>query len=120
MKTDLEILHQSRVVQLLTYDELDNRVARWMTMYRRESSPENEFWFATSAYSRKIAHIEKNPQVVLVALHPDQRKELLFEGKAEIVNDKSIKEELWVPSWDMFFPRGVESQDLVLLKITIE
>lgn len=74
-------------------------------------------WFFTYDDSSKVKHIEGEPKVSLVY----QTDKMLFiecYGHASIVKDKSVMEEKWVDDLNRWFPKGLETPGICLLKVT--
>ncbi len=84
------------------------------------SGIEDDFtiWLSTRVNSNKVRHIENNPAVCAIFVH--EVGYLRVFGKAEVVNDKKKKVELWEDQWDIFWPRGADDPDYRLIKITAE
>lgn len=74
------------------------------------------FWFATFTGSTKLKHIAANPQVSLS--YWSDAGDIHVCGKAELVDDIAMKEELWDDTWLQYFPDGAGDSSLVLLKVT--
>lgn len=92
------------------------------TMYSRPMSNNGkvEFdgtsWFFTYEGSSKVRHIETNPKVALVF----QRNDRLFiecYGVGSIVRRRSMMEELWVDSLSQWFPDGLDTPGICLVKV---
>ncbi len=74
-------------------------------------------WFFTYLDSNKTKQIEADPKVTLLF----QSKESLFiacDGKASIVKDASELKDKWVDSLDSWFPKGVDTPGLCLIKVS--
>jgi general stress protein 26 len=89
------------------------RVMHW-------SRIEDDFtiWLATSGSSGKIRHIESNPKVCAMFTHEVGYVRVF--GRAEIVNDRKIKDGFWQDQWDAYWPEGKADPDYRLLKIIAE
>lgn len=118
MKETYNIFHNQHVVQLFTHAKDGGLHGRDMTVYLRPQDP-NAVWFATARNSLKVKEIEKNQNVIINYKDPFKREKIIVLGTAEIVDDMTIKQDLWRDPWLMFFPNGVESKSLILLKVTI-
>lgn len=81
-------------------------------------------WIATSAASRKVQQIKKNPKVSLAFVQqPQGEKAATIIGEAEIVEDMEQKKRVWgLAAYDpsQFWPDGPESEDYCVLKINIK
>lgn len=73
-------------------------------------------WFFTYEDSNKVQQINADPAVSLIY----QRDDLLFiecVGTASIVRDKETMAEKWVDSLDQWFPQGVDTPGVCLVKV---
>jgi len=81
-------------------------------------------WVATSAASRKVQQLKKNPKVSLAFVQqPQGDKAATIIGEAEIVEAMEQKKRVWgLASYDplQFWPDGPESKDYCVLKINIK
>lgn len=73
-------------------------------------------WFFTYDKSRKVKHIKANPKVSLIY---QDGKMLFIEcyGKASIIKDKNLMLEKWVDDLDRWFPKGVDTPGICLLRV---
>ncbi len=83
---------------------------------------DGDSWFFCYRDSRKIADINADPQVGLTYT---ARPSLLgrpgifiaIEGDASLVNDKDLFEKHWVSDLEHWFPQGVDTPGLLLIKV---
>lgn len=78
---------------------------------------DGDSWFFTYEDSRKVDHIKKNLHVNLIY----QTDDMLFiecTGKGEIVKDKDILKDKWVNGLDQWFPEGIDTPGICLIKVT--
>ena len=74
-------------------------------------------WFFSYDYSNKVKQIKADKKVSLVY----QGKNMLFiecYGRASIVKDKKIMEEKWIKELDMWFPKGIDTPGICLIKVS--
>lgn len=71
--------------------------------------------FATGDYTGKIDELFQHPQVN-VALQGSNRY-LSVSGTAEVVRDRNLINEVWEPSWKIWFPQGQDDPALVLIRV---
>ncbi|MEO5593853.1 MAG: pyridoxamine 5'-phosphate oxidase family protein [Chitinophagaceae bacterium] len=74
-------------------------------------------WFFSYDDSNKVKQIKANPKVSLNY----QRDDMLFiacYGKAAIVRQKKLMEEKWVDGLERWFPKGLETPGICLVKVT--
>ena len=81
-------------------------------------------WVATSAGSRKVEQVKKNPKMSLAFVHPPHGEKMAtIIGEAEIVADMEQKKRVWgLAPYDLsqYFPDGPESKEYCVLKIKPE
>jgi general stress protein 26 len=41
----------------------------------------------------------------------------MCQGEIEIVQDKSVKNAIWLDEWNMYYPEGKDSEDYTVLKL---
>jgi general stress protein 26 len=73
-------------------------------------------WFFTYEESNKVRQIEADPKVSLIY----QTDKMLFiecYGQASIVRQKSIMQEKWVDELSQWFPKGLETPGICLIKV---
>ena len=73
-------------------------------------------WFYTYEQSDKVKQIENNPSVSLSFQTADMLFIHLF-GTAKIIKQKSVLAEYWQEDSQMWFPDGIETSGIVLLKV---
>jgi len=75
-------------------------------------------WMATNKHTRKYFEIQKNPNVTLYyADHSKADGYVSIKGKAELVDDMSIKLKMKRDYWEQAFP---DFNDLILIKVIPE
>lgn len=73
-------------------------------------------WFYTYEQSDKVKQIKNHPSVSLSFQTADMLFIHLF-GTAKIIKQKSILAEHWQEDLQMWFPDGIETSGIVLLKV---
>lgn len=77
---------------------------------------DGDSWFFSYEGSNKVKQIEKIQKVSLIF----QGKNMLFlecYGDASIVKQKSIMKEKWVDELNMWFPQGLDTPGICLIKV---
>lgn len=74
-------------------------------------------WFFTYDDSSKVRQLEKDHTVSLI-FQTDKMVFIECYGTASIIKQKSILAEKWVDSLSMWFPKGLETPGICLLKVT--
>jgi len=78
---------------------------------------DGDSWFFTFEDSNKVRQIEKDDKVSLVY----QTDDMLFiecYGTASITKDKGTLEDKWVDGLEQWFPEGIETPGICLIKVT--
>lgn len=88
--------HRNSIFSTVDGDEPSSRI-----MYIARIDDDGTIWYASGKSSAKTGHILANPKVC-VAIAAGS-KELRLFGKAEIIEDQSVKSELWQPDWTAYF-----------------
>lgn len=77
---------------------------------------DGDSWFFTYEDSHKVDHIKENNHVNLIY----QTDDMLFiecTGTGEIIKDKDTLKEKWVEGLDQWFPEGVDTPGICLIKV---
>ncbi len=128
-KLSLELMERSKAAYLTTIDSEGYPITRAMFNLRnREQFPEfrgffnelsNEFeiYISTNTSSAKVDHIKKNPKIFIYFCDPEDFKGIMFGGEAEIVDDPTIKQKIWLDWWTKYYPEGIKDPDYTLFKL---
>lgn len=79
---------------------------------------DGDIWFFTYGSSHKVLEAQHHPQVCVSFSNPKDQSYVSLSGTAELVRDKGKIEELWEPQLKAWFPDGVDTADIALLKVT--
>ena len=80
-----------------------------------EIRPDGDIFFTTDIHSPKIAEIAANPDVVVTFQSGAQFAAV--GGRAEVVRDRALIEELWSEAWKIWFPGGKTDPALCLIRV---
>ena len=106
-----ELIKESRVCMLTTVDEENLMVARPMSP--QEMCEQGSIWFLTDPNTSKMQHL----QLMNLAFSDEaQSTYVSISGHGELVTDRAHIESLWSPFARPWFPNGVDSANLALLK----
>ncbi|TDC37141.1 pyridoxamine 5'-phosphate oxidase family protein [Micromonospora sp. KC213] len=110
-----ELVRHARVGMLTTTGVDGRLVSRPMTLPEVEF--DGELWFFTSARSAKVRQIRVNPEVNIS--FPDQRRHgwVSVSGSAREGYDRARAERLWQPGLTSWFPDGLDTPGLTLIKV---
>ena len=77
---------------------------------------QGDIWFFTSS-EHDVAEDSKGELVHLLYADNGNQKYLSIKGKAHVIDDSSKAEELWNPILNAWFPEGLETHDLRLIRV---
>ncbi|HEX8500029.1 MAG TPA: pyridoxamine 5'-phosphate oxidase family protein [Pyrinomonadaceae bacterium] len=86
----------------------------------REIEFDGDLWFFTYGSSHKVDEVGRVPKVNASFADVDAQLYASVSGGAEVVRDRAKIEELWQPQLKAWFPEGVDTPDIALLKVTAE
>ena len=106
-----KLIEDMRFCMLTTVDEETLMVARPMTP--QEMCEEGALWFLTDPHSTKMQHL----QLMNLAFSDEAKGTYVsISGHGEVVTDRARIESSWTPFARPWFPDGVDSTNLALLK----
>ena len=106
-----KLIEDMRFCMLTTVDEETLMVAR--PMAPQEMCEEGALWFLTDPHSTKMQHL----QLMNLAFSDEaQGTYVSISGHGEVVTDRARIESSWTPFARPWFPDGVDSTNLALLK----
>jgi len=116
-QTTPELQHIAELIEdinisMLTTIEADGSLGS-RPMYALEMDASGAIWFFTDTRSAKV---ERLNHVNLAFSHADDSTYVSLSGHGEIVTDRGHIERLWSPFARPWFPDGVDSPTLALLK----
>ncbi|MGZ2385590.1 pyridoxamine 5'-phosphate oxidase family protein [Rhizobium brockwellii] len=84
---------------------------------------DGDSWFFSYEDSRKITEIEGIDTVLLTFTAPPSLLGkpgifIVVEGVASLVRDKAALEDHWIPDLERWFPEGVDTPGIVLIKVS--
>ncbi|NDJ19180.1 pyridoxamine 5'-phosphate oxidase family protein [Myxacorys almedinensis] len=85
-----------------------------------EIEENGDLWFFTYASSYKVDEVNHNHHVNVSFAAPNKQTYVALSGQAELVRDKQMMEQLWVPDLKAWFPNGIDEPDIALLKVSVE
>ena len=108
-----ELLEDERIAVFTTTSPEGTLMSRPMAMQQVEF--DGDLWFFASRGSRKVAHVQANPQVNVATAGSDSWVSLT--GHAVVIDDLAKKQQLWNPGVEAWFPDGPDDADIVLLRV---
>ncbi|HEX8251126.1 MAG TPA: pyridoxamine 5'-phosphate oxidase family protein [Pyrinomonadaceae bacterium] len=118
IKKIAEFIRDIDFTMMTTIDEDGELQSRPMSTQKTEF--DGSIYFFTFDDTDKIRHIRKNPRVNLAYSAPDQQTYVSLRGRAEESKDRQKMEELWSPELKAWFPEGLETPGIALLKVKVE
>lgn len=106
-----KLIENMRVCMLTTLDEEYVMVSKPMSP--QEMCAEGAIWFLTDANSAKVQHLQL---MNLAFSNESQGTYVSISGHGEIIKDRDRIDSLWTVFARPWFPEGVDSSNLALLK----
>ena len=104
---------------MLTTVDTDG-VLRSRPMSTQKAEFDGELWFFTSDRTHKTEEIERDNRVNVSYAEPKDNVYVSVSGAASISKDRAKMEELWNPILKAWFPDGLETPGICLLKVSVE
>lgn len=73
-------------------------------------------WFGTALATRKTAQLGLNPKCTIHGLSEDGGTEFRLSGTVELLSDAASRRRIWQDGFLQYFPDGVDSPALVVLR----
>ena len=113
-----ELVERARICMLTTMTLDGRHVARPMAV--QEVEFDGDLWFFASSDSAKAAEIMAHRQVNVSFSNDKASEWTSIAGTAEVVEDRQKAEELWSAPLKTWFPEGLDTPGLILLKVRAE
>ncbi|MEU4624363.1 pyridoxamine 5'-phosphate oxidase family protein [Actinoplanes sp. NPDC023801] len=105
----------AKIAMLTTMTESGKHVSRPMAVQDQEF--DGDLWFFTYADSDLVAQIGVHPQVNVAFSDQKHNNWISISGAAVRVDDRAQAERLWNPFLKAWFPDGLETPNLTLVKV---
>jgi general stress protein 26 len=89
-------------------------------MSTQELDEDGNLWFFTSDQTRKAREIDADNRVNVAYSDPEKNTYVSVFGRGELVNDRQKMEELWSPAHKAWFPDGLDTPDIALIRVSVE
>jgi general stress protein 26 len=109
------LIKDARISMLTTMTADGKHVSRPMAVQDVEF--DGDLWFFAYSDSDTVAEIRLHPQVNVSFSDDKQHAWVSVSGAAEQVTDQAKAEELWNPMLKAWFPDGLETPTLTLIKV---
>ncbi|GAA2563087.1 pyridoxamine 5'-phosphate oxidase family protein [Winogradskya consettensis] len=113
-----ELVKAARIGMLTTMTVDGRHVSRPMGL--QEVEFDGDLWFFTYSDADLVAQIKVNPQVNVSFSDDKQHSWTSVSGTAVQVDDRAKAEQLWNPMLKAWFPEGLETPTLTLVKVNAE
>ena len=110
-----ELVRDAKVAMLTTRTAEGRQVSRPMGLQEAEFN--GDLWFFAYEDSAKVTQITADPQVNVSFSDSKSASWTSIAGRAEIVHDRAKAEELYSPTLKAWFPDGLETPGLTLVKV---
>jgi general stress protein 26 len=111
-----ELVEDIDFTMLTTQDAAGNLVSRPMST--REMDENGDIWFFLADHSKKAEEAQADSDVGLSYADPKGMRFVSVAGNASVVHDRAKMEELYSPSLDIWFEKGLDTPDIALLRVT--
>lgn len=121
-----EMIKDIRFAMLTTTNEAGDLHSRPMTTQQEEPYEERHephdgtLWFIIGRSSQSAADIQAHPRVNLSYSDPATHRYVSVSGHASLVEDRQRLVKFWQSDYSVWFPKGVDDPELVLLKVSAE
>ncbi|MEM1328014.1 MAG: pyridoxamine 5'-phosphate oxidase family protein [Bacteroidota bacterium] len=109
-----KIVEDARTAMLVTQEGAS---LRSRPMHTAKIESDHSIYFFTSKDSDKVEDIQQDRYVNLSYIDSDSQNFLSISGTAHLVTDRQKMEELWSPMMKAWYPEGLDTPELTLLKI---
>ena len=77
-------------------------------------------WFATTTTEQKVAELRANPKAVVYGYDSQTFREFRLFGNVELLSDPISRRKAWREDFIQYFPEGVDSPTMIVLKFTTD
>jgi general stress protein 26 len=113
-----ELIKEIKVAMLTTISEDGKIHSRPMATQQTEF--DGNLWFFTDKTTHKVKELNRNHQVQLSYVSPNNHKFVSIVGQCQLVQDPEKAKQLWNPMYKAWFPKGLEDPNIGLLKVEVE
>jgi general stress protein 26 len=113
------LIKDIRFGMLVTRHSNGHLHSRPMTTQTTDLDEGSTLYFFLSRGSDAAADVAVEPSVGLTYADPSDDRYVAISGRASLVDDRAMKEQLWSKMAQAWFPGGVDDPDLALLKLDI-
>jgi len=78
------------------------------------------FYWHTNSPSMRIKQYRNNPKACIYFCDKRFFRGVMLKGTMEVVDDKTIKAEIWKDEFSMYYKDGMDGGDFIILRFTAE
>ncbi|MCL2011392.1 MAG: pyridoxamine 5'-phosphate oxidase family protein [Cystobacterineae bacterium] len=78
------------------------------------------FYWHTNSPSMRTKQYRNNPKACIYFCDKRFFRGVMLKGKMEVVDDKTLKKEIWKDEFSMYYQGGVDGGDFIILRFTAE
>ena len=113
-----ELVGRARSAMLTTTTAEGRHVSRPMAL--QEVGPDGDLWFFAYDDSAKVQQIQAAPEVNVSFTDTRHNSWTSVAGRAELVHDRARAERLYSPVLKAWFPDGLETAGIALIRVRTE
>ena len=113
-----DLIKDAHTALLITVEEDGTLQVRPMGCLQREFG--GTLFFLTFRHSSKLRQIRDDDRVLVTYVKPEKYEYVAISGRAKVVEDKRILNELWSEGLRVWFPKGPDDPELAVLAIEVE
>jgi general stress protein 26 len=114
-----DLIKGIHIAMLVTQDRSHKLSARPMAAANRDFS-DGTLWFFAREDSPKLDELAESRNVLVAYAHPGKQDYVSLCGKARVVRDQVKVKQLWSEPARVWFPKGPEEGDIVLIAVEVE
>lgn len=111
-----EIAEDIRICMYCTMQHDSDMASRPMST--AQVAADGTIWFFSSEHTGAVQQSQGGTEVCLNYAHPVKNTYMCVMGTSEVVHDKAKMKELWNDLLSTWFPQGLETPGIALLKVT--
>ena len=77
-------------------------------------------WFCTTITEQKVAELKANSKASVYGFDPQSMSEFRLFGSVELLSDPASRRKAWREDFLQYFPEGVDSPTMIILKFTTD
>ncbi len=113
-----DLIKDAHTALLVSMEEDGTPQARPMGCLQREF--DGILFFLTFRHSAKLRQIRDDDRVLVAYVKPEKYEYVAVSGRAKVVEDRKILNQLWFEGLRVWFPKGPDDPELTVLAIEVE